>query len=281
MSQPGTMVIIKGADELATGIAYRLYQCGLDVIMTEKRNPLVVRRKVAFAEAVHDCTVTVEGVKASLASTVNHAIELFDYRIIPVLIDPEADVVKELYPEVVVDARMAKRNLGTTIDEAPLVIGLGPGFEAGRDVHAVIETCRGHRMGRVIYRGSAIPNTGIPGNVGGYTAERLLKAPVGGVVKTVRSIGELVKKGDIVATVENTPVQAQMAGVIRGIVRDGVSVPEGTKIANIDPRKDFEWDTISDKALAVGGGVLEAVFNFIAMAENKIPGGKSLIGEIN
>lgn len=281
MSQLGMMAIIKGADDLATGVAYRLYQCGLDVIMTEKSNPLVVRRKVAFAEAVHEGTVIVEGIKASLASTINHALELFDDRVIPVLVDPEDEVVKELYPQVVVDARMAKRNLGTTIDEASLVIGLGPGFEAGKDVHAVIETCRGHRMGRVIYRGSAIPNTGIPGNIGGYTVERILRAPVEGVVKTVRSIGELVEKGDVVATVENTPVQAQITGVIRGLVREGVSVPKGTKIGNIDPGKDAEWDTISDKALAVGGGVLEAVFNFIAFAENTIPGGKSLIGKTN
>lgn len=263
MSQLGTMVVIKGAGDLATGVAYRLYQCGLDVIMTEVSHPLVVRRKVAFADAVYEGTVTVEGIKASLALTIDHSLKLLDDGFIPVLVDPEAEVVKTLCPQVVVDARMAKRNLGTNIDEAPLVIGLGPGFVAGQDVHGVIETCRGHRLGRVIYSGSAIPDTGSPGNVSGFTVERLLKAPVEGVVLATRSIGDYVEKGDVVAIIENTPVRAQISGLIRGMIKEGIRVSPGTKIGDIDPRRDAEWDTISDKALAVGGSVLEAVFNFI------------------
>ncbi len=263
MSQLRTMVVIKGAGDLATGVAYRLYQCGLDVIMTEISSPLVVRRKVAFAEAVHEGTVTVEGIKASQALTIDHALELFDDRIIPVLVDPEAEVVKTLYPQVVVDARMAKRNLGTTIDEAPLVIGLGPGFVAGQDVHAVIETSRGHHLGRVIYRGSAIADTGKPGSVNGFSVERLLRAPVEGVVKPCRAIGDLVEKGDVVAFVEDIEVKAQIPGIIRGMIIAGARVPQGTKIGDIDPRKDTEIDTISDKALSIGGGVLEAVFSFL------------------
>jgi xanthine dehydrogenase accessory factor len=237
--------------------------------MTEISRPLVVRRKVAFAEAVHDGTVTVEGIKARLALTIDHALEMLDDRIIPVLVDPEADVVRILRPQVVIDARLAKRNLSTTIDEAPLVIGLGPGFVAGKDVHTVIETCRGHRLGRVICSGSAIPNTGSPGNVGGFTVERLLRAPVEGVVMTTRSIGDYVEKGEVVAIVENVPVRAQITGMVRGMIKEGVRVPQGTKIGDIDPRRDAEYDTISDKALAVGGGVLEAVFNFIALTERK------------
>lgn len=263
------LVIIKGAGDLATGVAYRLYQCGIDVVMTEISRPLVVRRKVAFAEAVHDGTATVEGITASLAFSAEHACELLDGRIIPVLVDPEAKVIKIMRPQVVIDARVAKRNMGTTMDEAPLVIGLGPGFTAGQDVHAVIETCRGHRLGRVIYSGGAIPNTGNPGNVGGYTVERLLRAPVEGVVMTTRAIGDQVEKGEVVAIVENTPVCAQISGLLRGMIREGVRVPQGTKIGDIDPRKDAEWDTISDKALAVGGGVLEAVFNFISFTEKR------------
>ncbi|MFX4261843.1 selenium-dependent molybdenum cofactor biosynthesis protein YqeB [Pelotomaculum propionicicum] len=261
------LIVIKGAGDLATGVAYRLYQSRLDVIMTEINRPLVVRRKVAFAEAVHDGMAVVEGITAKLAVTVDHACELLEDRIIPVLVDPEADVVKVLRPQVVVDARVAKRNLGTAIDEAPLVIGLGPGFTAGQDVHAVIETCRGHRLGRVIYSGSAIPDTGSPGSVGGFTVERLLRAPADGVVMTTRSIGEIVEKGEIVAVVENNPVRAQITGKIRGMIKEGIRVPKGTKIGDIDPRKDAEHDTISDKALAVGGGVLEAVFSFI-LADN-------------
>ncbi|MDD4766336.1 MAG: selenium-dependent molybdenum cofactor biosynthesis protein YqeB [Desulfotomaculaceae bacterium] len=267
MGKLGMITLIKGADDLATGVAYRLYKCGLDVIMTETGNPLVVRRKVAFAEAVQDGTVTVEGIKASLASSIENALAMFDEGIIPVLIDPEAKTVEELYPQIVVDARMAKRNLGTTIEDAALVIGLGPGFEAGIDVHAVIETCRGHRLGRVIYSGGAIPNTGVPGDIGGYTVERMIKAPVEGIVTNVRSIGEAVKKGDIVATVDSTPVRSKIAGVVRGMVREGISVPKGARIANIDPRKDIECDIISDRALSIGGGVLEAVFSFVANYE--------------
>lgn len=263
MSKLGTMVIIKGAGELATGVAYRLYKCGLDVIMTEISRPLAVRRTVSFAEAVYEGTVTIEGVKASLALTVDHAFEMLDEKIIPVMVDPEANVIQDLFPQIVVDARMAKSNLGTKIEDANLVIGLGPGFEAGLDVHAIIETCRGHRLGRVIYIGGAIPDTGTPENVDGMTRERLLKAPVEGVVTKTRAIGELVEKGETVAIVENIPVRAQISGVIRGMIKEGVKVPKGTKIGDIDPRKDAEWDTISDKALAVAGGVLEAVFNYI------------------
>ncbi|MDD4334111.1 MAG: selenium-dependent molybdenum cofactor biosynthesis protein YqeB [Desulfotomaculaceae bacterium] len=258
------ITVVKGADDLGTAVAYRLYKCGMDVIMTETASPLVVRRKVAFAEAVQDGTVMVEGIKASLADSIENALAMFDEGIIPVLIDPEAKVVEELYPQIVVDARMAKRNLGTTIEDAPLVIGLGPGFEAGIDVHAVIETCRGYRLGRVIYGGGAIPNTGVPGDIGGYTVERMIKSPLEGVVANVRSIGEAVEKGDIVATVGNAPVRSKITGVVRGMVREGVNVPKGTRIANIDPRKDIECDIISDRALSISGGVLEAVFNFVA-----------------
>lgn len=258
------LVVIKGAGDLATGVAYRLYKCKLQVIMTEIRYPLVVRRKVAFASAVNEGTVTIEGIKAKLAASAGQACCLLKKKIIPVIVDPEAAVVKELLPQVVVDARMAKRNIDTSKDEASLVIGLGPGFIAGQDVHAVIETCRGHRLGRVIYSGGAIPDTGHPGSVGGFTVERLLRAPVAGVVMTTRSIGEQVEKGEVVAIVESTPVYAQISGLIRGMIKEGVRVAQGTKIGDIDPRKDAEYDTISDKALAVGGGVLEAVFNFLA-----------------
>ncbi len=264
MGRLGMITVIKGADELATGVAYRLYRCGMDVVMTETETPLVVRRKTSFAEAVVDGEIIVEGVKASLAGSIENALAMFDEGTIPVLVDPEAKVVEELFPQVVIDARMAKRNLGTTIEEAPLVIGLGPGFEAGIDVHAVIETCRGNRLGRVIYNGGALPNTGVPGDIGGYTVERMVKAPVEGVVTNVRPIGEAVKKGDIVASVGDTPARSKIAGIVRGMVREGVSVPAGARIANIDPRRDIECAVISDRALSVGGGVLEAVFTFLA-----------------
>ncbi len=270
MNQDKITVVIKGAGDLASGVAYRLFKCGLDVIMTEISRPLVVRRKVAFAEAVHSGSVSIEGMNACLASNVEQALDLLKKRIIPVLVDPEAAVVKHVRPAAVVDARMAKRNLDTTIDEAPIVIGLGPGFIAGEDVHAVVETCRGHHLGRAIYSGSALPDTGSPGAVEGYTRERLLKAPVDGVVKPQRSIGECVEKGEVVALVEGTPVRAEIPGLIRGMIKEGIWVPQRTKIGDIDPRKDAEYDTISDKALAVGGGVLEAIFYHLAMIDKKV-----------
>lgn len=266
-NQNKPLVVVRGAGDLASGVAYRLFKCGLDVLMTEISQPLVVRRTVSFARAVWEGSAIVEGVEARLAETVEQALELLKNRIIPVLVDPEALVIKQLRPTVVVDARIAKRNLGTTINDAPLVIGLGPGFTAGVDVDAVIETCRGHRLGRVIYSGGAIPDTGCPGSIDGHTWGRLLKAPVDGTMRPCRSIGEQVKEGDVVAYVDTEPVRAGISGLIRGMLKEGVRVPRGTKIGDIDPRKDAEYNTISDKALAVGGGVLEAVFHFLAAQE--------------
>lgn len=252
------VAVVKGAGDLATGVAFRLFKYGIKVIMTEIRQPLAVRRTVSFAEAVYSGSVTVEGVTARLADTVPHALDLLEKGIIPVLVDPEAAVVKIVRPQVLVDARMLKRSPGASIEEAPLVVGLGPGFTAGLDVHAVVETCRGPHLGRVIYSGSAIPDTGIPGPVGGYTRERLLRAPVGGVVLPLCFIGDRVKKGEVVALVGKTQVTAEIPGVIRGMIKEGTRVPKGAKIGDIDPRADASCHSISDKALAVGGGVLEA-----------------------
>jgi len=264
LKQSKPLVVVRGAGDLASGVAYRLFNSGLDVIMTEIKRPLVVRRTVSFAEAVYAGSVIIEGTEACLAGSVEEVLAMLEKRAIPVLVDPEADIVKLVSPSVIVDARMAKRNLGITIEDAPLVIGLGPGFTAGQDVHAVIETCRGHRLGRVIYSGRAIPDTGAPGAVDGFTLERLLRAPVDGVVTPRRSIGEQVEKGDLVVLVETTPVYAEMAGLVRGMLKEGIWVSKGTKIGDIDPRKNAEFDTISDKALAIGGGVLEAVYHFLS-----------------
>lgn len=267
MSKNKQPVVVRGAGDLASGVAYRLFKSGLDVIMTEIERPLVVRRTVSFAEAVYAGKVTIEGIDACLAGSVEEALTLLKKKVIPVLVDPDASVVKLVRPAVVVDAIMAKRNIGTTIEDAPLVIGLGPGFTAGVDVHVVIETCRGHRLGRTIYNGSAIPDTGAPGAVDGYALERLLRAPVDGIVRPCRSIGEQVDKGDVVAYVNETPVYAELTGMVRGMLKDGTWVPKKTKIGDIDPRKNAEYDTISDKALAVGGGVLEAVYCYLNSAK--------------
>lgn len=256
------ILVIKGAGDLASGVAYRLFRSGFGIIMTEIAEPMVVRRTVSFAEAVYAGTVSVEGVTARLANSQEQALDMLENGIIPVLVDPEAGIVKDLQPEVVIDAIMAKKNMFTAIDHAPLVIGLGPGFTAGADVDAVVETKRGHYLGRVIYEGSAIPNTGVPGEVMGFARERLLKAPVDGIVKACCTIGDQVNKGDIVAYVDDTPVKAELNGVVRGMLKDGIRVTARTKMGDIDPRRETDCYTISDKALAIGGGVLEAVCNY-------------------
>jgi xanthine dehydrogenase accessory factor len=254
------LVLIKGAGDLATGVAYRLHRVGMQVVMTEVAQPTAIRRAVAFAEAVYQGEVSVEGIHARLVDSPAAARLALAEEVVPVLIDPEASVARELQPRAVVDARMAKRNLGTRQEEARVVVGLGPGFVAGRDVHAVVETLRGHTLGRVILEGEAAPNTGTPGRVGGETERRILRAPVEGVFKALRQIGDSVAEGEVVAQVVGEPVRAHLSGVLRGILHDGLAVRRGMKVGDVDPRgvRD-DCFTISDKALAVGGGVLEAI----------------------
>jgi xanthine dehydrogenase accessory factor len=256
---PRPLVVIKGAGDLATGVALRLHRAGFRVVMTEIATPTPVRRTVAFAEAVYDGSATVEGVEAILATGPEDALAAVDGGKLVVLVDPRAAVVGALKPPLVVDAIIAKRNLGTRKDDAPAVVALGPGFTAGVDCHAVIETMRGHTLGRVLYQGEAIPNTGIPGEIGGKGAERVIRAPRAGVFLAARDIGDQVKAGDVVGHVEGEPVRALIDGVLRGLLRSGTAVTPGFKTGDVDPRAEREHCfTASDKALAVGGGVLEA-----------------------
>lgn len=258
------MVVIKGAGDLATGVAWRLFKSGLPVVMTEIARPLVVRRTVAFAQAVYANSFTVQGVTAVLVDNAAGIDPVLDHGQIPLLIDPEARIISQVKPDILVDAIMAKRNVNTSNDNASLVLALGPGFTAGKDCHAVIETKRGHDLGRVIWRGSAAPDTGIPEAVNGYAAKRLLRAPAGGKVEPLCRIGDAVKEGYPVARVGGVPVMAEMDGVCRGMIQAGIVVKKGTKIGDIDPRKIREYCySISDKALSVGGGVLEAVFGHL------------------
>ncbi|HHW41654.1 MAG TPA: EF2563 family selenium-dependent molybdenum hydroxylase system protein [Syntrophomonadaceae bacterium] len=254
------LVLIKGAGDLATGIAHRLHRCGFRVVMTEIEQPTVIRRTVSFAEAVYVGFNTVEGVTAQFVSDALEAADVLKQGEIPVMTDPDAKIALQLKPGVVVDAIMAKKNTGTRISDAPLVIGLGPGFTAGIDVHAVIETKRGHNLGRVILEGCAEPNTGVPGDIDGYTSERLIKAPADGIFIPRFDIGSLVKAGEVVGFVDDHPVEAAITGVLRGLIRGGIRVTRGQKIGDIDPRSRVEYCfTISDKARAVAGGVLEAI----------------------
>ncbi|MTI81144.1 MAG: EF2563 family selenium-dependent molybdenum hydroxylase system protein [Firmicutes bacterium] len=254
------IVVVKGAGDLATGVAHRLFKCGFKVVMTEILQPTVVRRSVSFAEAVYNGCHQVEGVNAVLANSIEQAKEIINNNEIPVLIDPQAEQVKTLNPMVLVDAIIAKRNTGTFKSEAPVVIGLGPGFTAGEDVDAVIESNRGHYLGRVILSGNAEADTGVPGPVNGYTNERLLRAPTEGVFAPCVPINSRVAKGEILGYVEKTPVVAGINGILRGLIKEGLWVKNGLKIGDIDPRCLPEHCyTISDKARAVAGGVLEAI----------------------
>lgn len=259
-------ILIKGAGDLATGIASRLYGAGHQILMTEISEPLTVRRTVALSRAVYEKAAKVEEMEAFRADTREEAEHLLMRGDIPVMVDPEAACRCWYEPDVVIDAILAKKNLGTAVTDAPFVIGVGPGFTAGKDCHCVIETKRGHTLGNIIWKGSAIPNTGVPGNVGGYTTERLIRASAGGIMEPRVQIGDLVEKGQVVAVTGGQPVYAQMPGVVRGMLQEGVFVKEGLKIGDIDARAEISHCyTISDKARAIGGGALEAVMSFERM----------------
>ena len=253
------LALVKGAGDLASGVAVRLYRSGFDVVMTEIARPTAVRRTVAFAEAVYEGHTEVEGIEAVKADNVEEVRRLLVDGRIPVVVDPETSIRPEIVPALLVDAILAKRNLGTSITDAPAVIALGPGFTAGFDAHAVVETKRGHTLGRVINRGAALPDTGVPGEVGGFGEERVLRAPVVGVFEGEREIGAMVAVGEIVGKVGDVSVRARLDGVLRGLVHSGLEVTGGSKLGDIDPRATREnCFLVSDKALAIAGGVLEA-----------------------
>ena len=310
------LIMCRGAGDLATGIIHRLHRAGHRVIALETDYPAAIRRQVSFCEAVYDGSAAVEGVTARLVPALNDAkndteiateadaetdVETYSWindtpaahiasekwsrsaievvleaGEVPLLIDPKGESIALLKPDVVVDAIIAKKNLGTTINMAPLVIGVGPGFTAGQDVHLVIESMRGHNLARIITDGMAQPNTGVPGNIAGFTSERVIHAPAAGYLHDVRKIGDIVQKGDEIARIypdkgsfdnalsEYVPVNATITGIIRGLIREGYYFREGFKIADIDPRESELTNcfTISDKARSIAGSVLEAVSAF-------------------
>ena len=298
------LIICRGAGDLATGIIHRLHRAGHRVIALETDYPAAIRRQVSFCEAVYDGSAVVEGVTARLVPALadaetdtetysgendtpaahivsekwdSSAIEaVLEAGEVPLLIDPKGESIELLKPDAVVDAIIAKKNLGTTINMAPLVIGVGPGFTAGQDVHLVIESMRGHNLARIITDGMAQPNTGVPGNIAGFTSERVIHAPAAGYIHDVRKIGDIVQKGDEIARIypdkesydnalsEYVPVNATITGIIRGLIREGYYFRKGFKIADIDPRESELTNcfTISDKARSIAGSVLEAVSAF-------------------
>lgn len=252
-------VIIKGAGDIASGIALRLFHSKIKIIMTDLPKPTSIRRTVCFSQAIIDGTAVVEDVKAVFAKNTDEALKIMNDGNIPVLTDEKAECIDILKPDIVIDAILAKHNIGTKITDAPTVIAVGPGFTAGGDCHAVIETQRGHYLGRVLTQGSAAKNTGIPGNIGGYTTERIIRAVKDGVFMQNAEIGDIVEANQTVAFVDGEPVKCSVGGVLRGILPSNTVVFKGMKSGDVDPRAKVEHCfTVSDKALAVGGGVLEA-----------------------
>ena len=273
------LIICRGGGDLATGIVHRLFRAGFPVLVLETDSPAAIRRQVSFSEAVYDGTATVEGVTAERIASANRASvnHVLEEGRVPLLVDPEGSSIPLLKPDIVVDAIIAKKNLGTAKEMAPLVIGVGPGFTAGEDVDLVVESMRGHNLARIFTTGSALPNTGIPGNIGGFTKERVLHAEAAGYMKNIRQIGDIVEKGEEIARIYEkmtedgtfsgsyVSVEASISGIIRGLIREGYHFKKGFKIADIDPRESelANCFTISDKARSIGGSVLEAVCGYV------------------
>ena len=259
------LVIIRGGGDLATGVAVRLFRAGFFVMILEVEHPTVIRLPVSFARAVYEGKAIVEEMEAVLIPSWEKAEDVIKQGKVPVLVDPKGYCIEKLSPAVLVDAILAKRNLGTAIDQAPLVIGLGPGFTAGEGVDVVIETIRGHNLGRVYYQGQAVPDTGVPGGVGGESKRRLLRAPTDGKIKPLHKIGDLVKEGEVIAEVEGIPLKAEISGILRGLIYPQSWVTRGMKVGDIDPRGIREYCfTVSDKARSLGGAVLEVICAYLS-----------------
>lgn len=260
MSQP--IVLLRGGGDLATGVAARLHRCGFGLIITEMAQPRAVRRLVALAEAVYQGFVAIEELKGQLTDSLSNALDCLRAGVIPVIVDLEAKIRHDLKPIALVDARMRKIPPEIGMEAAPIVIGLGPGFEAGVDCHAVIETMRGHHMGRVFWQGSAQADTGVPEAVRGHDFNRVLRAPASGLIKGEMLLGRKVSAGEIVAQINGIPLRAPFDGALRGLLHDGLEVKKGEKVGDLDPREDVSFCfQISDKSLAIGGGVLEALLS--------------------
>lgn len=254
--------VVRGGGDLATGVVQKLWHAGFRVAVLETPAPVAIRRTVALCSAVYSGFYQVEDMHAVLVKNPQDCEEVWRRSQIPVLVDPTAQSLSVLKPLILVDAIIAKKNTGTSKRMAPVTIALGPGFTAPEDVDAVIESMRGHRLGRLILDGAAMPDTGVPGNLGGKTAERVIHAPAGGKVSLIRQIGDTVRMGELLFMVEDTPVYSPLDGVLRGLIYDGSVIPKGLKCADVDPRPADEVDcrSISDKARCLGGAVLEACF---------------------
>jgi xanthine dehydrogenase accessory factor len=253
-------IVVRGGGDLATGVVQKFFRTGFPVVILETSSPTAIRRSVALCEAVYDGFARVEDMNCRRVSNADELEACWRQGIIPLLIDPAGETIGQIRPSAVIDAILAKRNLGTHRGMAPITIALGPGFCAGEDVDIVIETMRGHDLGRLIFKGCAAPNTGIPGEIGGKSGQRVIHAPESGTVVHKKRIGDVVQRDEVLLTIEETEVRAPFTGLLRGLIREGISAPKGMKIADIDPRTDVDWRTISDKARCLGGAALEGYF---------------------
>ncbi|WP_294065447.1 selenium-dependent molybdenum cofactor biosynthesis protein YqeB [uncultured Fusobacterium sp.] len=261
MRNKDDIVVVRGGGDIASGAIQKLYRSGFKVLVLETETPSAIRRKVAFCEAVYEKEIEIEGIKARLVANDEEIQDCWDSDILPVMIDSRGKVIERLKPLAVVDGILAKQNFGTKRSMAPITIALGPGFSAPEDVDIVIETMRGHNLGRIIEEGRASENTGVPGIIAGFGIERVIYSDYSGVITNIEKIGNVVEKGDVIAVVGDNEIYASISGVLRGIIRDGYKVKKGLKIADIDPRiseKDNCF-TISDKARNIGGAVLESI----------------------
>ncbi len=264
MKYSDDLIIFRGAGELASGAIRRLILAGFPVIALEIKQPFCIRRTVSFATAVYESEAEVEGIRGKLFKVGDEALKGAREGIAAIIVDPDGDLIESLSPTVLVDARMLKKNSDITRKTAPVMIALGPGQSASEDVHFVIESSRGHDLGRVISEGAALPDTGIPGNLGGETAKRVLRAPTAGKFKSIMKLGDMVSDGDIVGELNGTAVKTEISGLLRGLIYSGVTVSKGMKIGDVDPRGNREFmHSVSDKANAIAGGVVEAVFRGI------------------
>lgn len=255
-----TTVVIRGAGDVATGIGHRLHRCGFKVLHLDIEKPLVIRRTVAFTQAIFNGEDEIEGVKCKKVNNISEIESAWDNDYVAVMIDPKAEILSKLKPDVVVDAIIAKKNIGTNKSMAPITIGIGPGFVAGKDVDVVVESNRGHYLGTIILEGSAAPNTGVPGDIAGFTSERVIRAETDGVIKNVKELGDIVKQDEHIAYIGDLPVKASLDGVLRGLISDGSTVFKGLKIADVDPRGESKYVySISEKARAIGGAVVEGI----------------------
>ena len=255
------LIIVRGGGDIATGTIHKLHRSGFPVVILEIEKPSTIRRKVAFSEAMYEGEVMVEGVTCKRANHFKEITPILAEGKIPILQDETCEILDYVKPLALVDGILAKKNLGTRRDMAPITVGLGPGFLAGADVDVVIETQRGHDLGRILFEGYAAKNTGIPGIIGGYGKERVIHSPESGLIKNICQISDTVTKGEVIASIGETKVIATIDGIVRGIIRDGYPVTKGLKIADIDPRLEEKKNcfTISDKARCIGGSVLEAI----------------------